>query len=232
MTDLHARMRIYDQAQVPDYWSEVQLRASTTSDAARPDRGPRRALLLAAALLTMLAILAAVAVGSGLVKLPPIVPVPSPSPSPSASPSAQATPSVVVHGWPSTSKNSAGVYSWSGSSCASCTYGFMHNGFGSGDVEIRIFLVPGGAVSGGGRVAMTVAGHDGSYRRIDDQHEEWEVYMEGRTILIQLSAEPGTSQVDLAEAHAIIDSMRTEPRDSQLGFRLLFTLTTNDWDSG
>ena len=45
-------------------------------------------------------------------------------------------------------------------------------------------------------------------------------------------AEPGTSEADLAEAHAIIDSMRTEANDSRYGFRLVFTITTNDWDSG
>jgi hypothetical protein len=49
---------------------------------------------------------------------------------------------------------------------------------------------------------------------------------------ISLTAEPGTSQPDLAEAHAIIDSIRAEPSDNNLGFRLVFTLTTSDWDSG
>jgi hypothetical protein len=108
----------------------------------------------------------------------------------------------------------------------------MHNGYGSGDVEIRLDVVRGGAISDGGGTAVTVGGHDGIYRRIDAQQEKWIVDIEGTTIAILLSARPGTSQIDLADAHAIIDSIRTDPRDNNLGFRLVFTLTTDDWDSG
>lgn len=80
MTDLRARMRIYDQAPAPDYWSEVELRAATVSAAAPPDRSARSALLLVAALLTILVISATVAIGSGVIELP--WPVESPTPSP------------------------------------------------------------------------------------------------------------------------------------------------------
>jgi hypothetical protein len=52
------------------------------------------------------------------------------------------------------------------------------------------------------------------------------------TIAIRLTARPSTNQTDLAEAHAIIESMRTEARDNDLGSRLIFALTTDDWDSG
>ena len=79
---------------------------------------------------------------------------------------------------------------------------------------------------------MVVAGHDGFYRRVDDRRERWMVDIEGEPVGIQLTAKPGTSRADLAEAHAIIDSMRTEPADYGLGFRLVFTLTSSDWDSG
>ena len=82
-----------------------------------------------------------------------------------------------------------------------------------------------------GATAVTVAGHEGTYRRIDGR-EQWTVVIEGKTIAIVLEARPGTSAADLADAHAIIDSMRTEPQDNYLGFRLVFTLGTNDWDSG
>ena len=40
------------------------------------------------------------------------------------------------------------------------------------------------------------------------------------------------SQADLAEAHAIIESMRTEAYATGYGFRLLFDIGTDDWDSG
>ena len=79
---------------------------------------------------------------------------------------------------------------------------------------------------------IAVAGRDGIYRRIDDRLEEWVADIEGTTIAIRLEARPGTSPTDLADAHAIIESMHTELRDNDLGFRLVFTLTTNDWDSG
>ena len=58
------------------------------------------------------------------------------------------------------------------------------------------------------------------------------VEIEGTTIAIHLSTRRGTAQAELAEAQAIIASMRTERRPTSLGFRLVFTLTTNDWDSG
>ncbi len=144
-----------------------------------------------------------------------------------------------VRGWPDTTKNNPGVYSWDGYRCRgprlaehSCgNVGFMHNGYGSGDVEIRVEQVPEGGITDGA-TATTVAGHDGIHRRIDPRNEWWIVDIEGTTIAIYLAARPGASQADLAEAHAIIGSMRTEPRDNVLGFRLVFTLTTDDWDSG
>ncbi len=144
-------------------------------------------------------------------------------------------PPLEVHGWPDTSENAAGVYSWDGRSCAGsfCNYGWMHNGYGSGDVEILFDVVPERPNTDDGATAVTIAGHDGIHRRINASREEWIVDIEGRMIAIRLIAKPSTSQADLAEAHAIIHSIRTEPMDNGLfGFRLLFTLSTNDWDSG
>ena len=131
-----------------------------------------------------------------------------------------------VNGWPDTSENTPGEYSWSGFTFE----GFMHNGNGSGDVEIHVATVPEGIVQDG--AAVTVAGHDGIYRRIDEQREEWFVDIEGTTIEISLDARSGASQADLDDAHAIIESMRYEPQTNDLGFRLVFTLTNADWDSG
>jgi hypothetical protein len=107
----------------------------------------------------------------------------------------------------------------------------MHNGYGSGDVEIRIEVLP-APITDANATAVTIAGHDGIYRRIDARLEEWIADIEWKTIAIHLEARPDTSPSDLAEAHAIIASMRTEPRDNDLGFMLVFTLTTDDWDSG
>lgn len=148
-----------------------------------------------------------------------------------------------VHDWPGALRNPPGVYSWDGPG-GNWLQSWMHNGNGSGDVSIHLHVLPEGtvsalperAVSDVGSMAVTVAGHEGIYRRIDpghgDQQEEWIVDIDGATISILLTAARRTSESDLAEAHAIIQSMRTEPQDNDLGFRLVFTLATNDWDSG
>jgi hypothetical protein len=142
--------------------------------------------------------------------------------------------SEVVHGWPSTLQNPAGLYSWDGDRCAgqSCNIGFMHNGQGSGDVDLQIHRTGSEPVTDDSATAVTVAGHEAVYQRIDDETEKWTVDVDGQMFSITLTAEPGTSQADLAEAHAIIDSIRTEPSDNSLGYRVIFTLTTDDWGSG
>ena len=45
-----------------------------------------------------------------------------------------------VRGWPTTSRNRPGVYSWDDRSCAgnSCVMGFIHNGYGTGHVRLTI----------------------------------------------------------------------------------------------
>ena len=184
-------------------------------------------LLAAATMLAALLIGGAVIVG-GQPRLPSLPSPPSLPPPPSAAQGA------VVHGWPDTDTNAPGVYSWDGSRCAGqfCSIGFMHNGYGSGDVEIRLEVAPEETISGNGATPVVVAGHDGIYRRIDAGQQEWIVAIERRTLAIRLTARPGTSEADLADAHAIIGSMRYESTDNPAGFRLIFTLTTNEWDSG
>jgi hypothetical protein len=255
MTDHHLeqRLRAWYRAEIDDRESApLELRAelpsfAQTAATARVALVPgwRLPAVLRFASLTLAAaaVLVIVLVGTGLIVWPPDVgPPPGPiTPStPAASVTASATEGEVLNGWPDTSRNLAGVYSWDGARCgrppfpsgSHCIIGLMHNGYGSNDVEIRLGRPPREAIIGGAGTAVTVAGHDGIYRRIDDLREEWVVDIEETTIVIHLSARPGTSQSDLDEAHAIIDSLRAEPRDNDVGFRLVFTLTTDDWDSG
>ena len=88
-----------------------------------------------------------------------------------------------------------------------------------------------------------MAGYEGTYRQFIGKNsparwmdglpsEEWMVDIQGTTVTILLIEEPRARETELAEAHDIIDSMRAEPQDNELGFRLDFTLTTNTWDSG
>lgn len=151
-----------------------------------------------------------------------------------------------VFGWPDISRNAPGVYSRDGDRCGAavpgdfCRVGFMHNGYGSGDVEINIRFgatatnpeVGATATDPEDSVSADIAGHDGIYRSINDHYEQWIFEIEEFPITIELKTEPDTSPTDLAEAHAIIDSMYTESTDNPYGFRVVFTLTTNDWDSG
>ena len=92
---------------------------------------------------------------------------------------------------------------------------------------------------------MTVAGCEAIYRRFDGGEdslsgdfaeggtvEEWMVDIQGTTVTISIAAKSGAPEAEVAEAQEIVQSIRAEPQDSVLGFRLLFTLKTNTWDSG
>jgi hypothetical protein len=108
----------------------------------------------------------------------------------------------------------------------------MHNGYGSGDVDIRIALLAGGVIEEDDGEPVTVAGRPGRYRQIGGGRERWMVDVDGTVVSITLTAVSGTSDEELAEARAIVDSMRTDAHDTALGFRIIFTLVTDDWDSG
>jgi hypothetical protein len=164
---------------------------------------------------------------------------PTPAPSPTVGPGGGH-----AQGWPSGGVNRAGVYSWDGSSCAGywCGIGWMHNatGAGSGDMSI---VVDGRYDHIQPHVGspVTIFGYEGSYRRHIgtrnhtggrwDSCEQWMVDIQGTTITIKLCSKRGAPAGEIAEAHEIIESIRVENRNST-HFRLLFTLTTNTWDSG
>jgi hypothetical protein len=200
------------------------------------------ALLAAAAV-------AIVLVGLALLVPPPNVGPPDPGPgstepavtprptAPTAAPSiAPETPNASggVRGWPTTRENEPGEYSWNGVTCAAgnCILGWMHNGYGSGNLEIWIRALAGGVIEEDDGTPTTVAGHDGRYELLSDLSERWMVDVDGTVVSITLTARAGTIEEEIAEAHAIIESMRTEPDNSTMGFRLIFTLATDDWDSG
>lgn len=146
-------------------------------------------------------------------------------------------------GWPSTGPNPPGSYAW-GNGCGqrSCVYGFMHNCHGPCDVAITITAVAQQPVVTG-TIPVTVAGRSGTYRRVVEPepspvfspngplHEEWLVEIDGDLVAIRLYAQPDASEAGLADAHAIVDSLRYEAGGIRSGFHLVFTLTTSDWDS-
>jgi hypothetical protein len=195
---------------------------------------PRSLAVTAAGGVTGVALLAAVSFGAGPGASEP-EPLRPPTPTPSLTPD--------VNGWPDTLGNPRGVYSLDGNRCglngdgrrSSCNYGYMHNAGGSNDVSIVINVGADKVSLDDGGTSVSIAGHEGTHRQITPRLEDWTADIDGTPVAITLTAAPGTSQTDLAEAHAIIDSLRTGPAlasGNDFGFSLVFTLTTSDWDSG
>lgn len=229
MTDLHTQLRDYGRQIETDPMLATKTPRTVDVESRPPrprlERGPAWALAAFALVLTVGGLYIAFSGGDGQVVDQTTIPTPT----------TVASVGEIVYGWPDTMENPAGLYSWDGARCAgeSCTHGLMHNGNGSGDVEIRFNVAGPQLPTYDDATAVTVAGYPGIYRRIDEfDMEKWIVDIDGRMIDISVTAEPGTSQADLDEAHSIIDSIRAEPSDNNLGFRLVFTLTTSDWDSG
>jgi len=169
-----------------------------------------------------------------------VVPIQSPTPAPSPTVAPQAVP---ARGWPATSGNPAGVYSWDGSDCEGefCSFGWMHNAShgGSGAISIVVDGLDDHIKPHSGE-RVTVFGYEGSYRRYAGNLyptgpgascERWMVDIQGTTVTIDLCARPGAPAEEIAEAREIIESMRVETFNRTY-WRLLFTLTTNTWDSG
>jgi hypothetical protein len=83
-----------------------------------------------------------------------------------------------------------------------------------------------------GPTVVTVAGHEGTYQeRVLGGYitHLWIVNIGERRIPLAIDAEPRTTAAQLAEAHAIIESIRYERLGN--GFRLIFWLP-DGWDSG
>jgi hypothetical protein len=174
---------------------------------------------------------------------------PSVGETPVGSPQALPSPSVVatsgpiagpIRRWPDTTKNQAGVYSWDASPYPRFpgnSAGFMQNTGpgGSGGVRIIFVGVPGLLKPDRGGIPITVAGYEGTYkRRIWERvlpEEVWRFDIQGTTVAIHVVKGNEARESEMIEAHEIIDSIRVEPQDNSLGFRLVFTLPTDTWVS-
>jgi hypothetical protein len=209
---------------------------SDVSEARRvASRVRRRELrnVVGAAIAAVVVIVAVVGVG-GLVRAdrPPAV-IDQPTPSPTCTATAE-RPATKVHGWPDGGRNKAGVYSWGNYPPSdSVKEGWMHNAYppGSGQVEIFFRGVPGIVSTHPDETAATVAGCEGTYFVDELGDEWWMVDIQGTTVMIIV--EPGGApKPEVDEAHEIVESIIAVPHDNAYGFQLLFTLTTNTWDSG
>jgi len=158
------------------------------------------------------------------------VPIQPPPPSPTVSPG-----SVDARGWPGGGHNPAGVYSWNALGSDSQ---FMHNHYsqGHGDVYVDVSRERLGRLVPHHGQPVTVFGYEGTYRRFTSKgrtREEWMVDIRGTTVTLGVLEQRESPQTELAEAHEIIESIRVEvPAETgALGFRLIFTLTTNNWQN-
>ncbi len=199
-------------------------------DRVRPRVRRRQAATVAVAALASLAVVAGVAI---VMRSPGSVDKPAdstPPPAPSLSAAPLPVEGEIVHGWPGARSNPAGRYSWNvrGSS-------WMHN---PKDESLGVSVTFSALASAyeSGPTAVTVAGYDGTYQELPTstdgiRTELWIVHIEEVRVTFTVEAQPGTTEAELAEARAIIGSIRSEPTENGAGFRLTFTLPKG-WDSG
>ena len=124
--------------------------------------------------------------------------------------------------------NRAGRYSWDGRKS------WMHNPHDH-DIGVSIIFSALANHYESGPNAITVAGYDGTYQELPTgrdgvRTEIWLVDIDGTRVTFTVEAQPGTTAAELAEAHAILGSIRSEPTDGAR-IRLTFTLPKG-WDSG
>jgi len=219
--------------------------ALDTSEVHRAAGRPRRRQIRTVVVGAIAGAAVVIVASAGLGGLMPSDRTPAVLDPPTPSPTCQATAErddAVINGWPTTSKNRAGVYSWGALRPSDyVNEGWMHNAYppGSGDVEIVFQGDPGRLVPHSGATEVTVAGCEGTYEafigEVAGRHAPWEQWMvdiQETTVTISLSVGPGASDAEVREAHEIIESIRAVPRDDPYGFQLLFTLKTGTWDSG
>jgi hypothetical protein len=135
-----------------------------------------------------------------------------------------------VHGWPGARGGPAGLYSWDVRHDS-----WMHN---PNDASIGVSITFSASANDyeSGPTAAVVAGYDGTYQELPIsadgiRTELWIVDIEGTRVTITVEAQPSTTAAELAEAHAIIGSIRSEPTEGGAGFRLIF-MSPGGWDSG
>ena len=141
--------------------------------------------------------------------------------------------SPTVHGWPGSRAEPAGFYSWTIRSRR-----WMHNvpDDGSGPVEITFdtLEVPYGipvdhiGLTSGDMFRPLPA----SLERVADvRMQAWGLDVDGLRVVIIVKSFPDTAPALVAEAEAIVGSIRVEAPTKRKGYRLVFALPAG-WDSG
>jgi hypothetical protein len=160
----------------------------------------------------------------------------TPAVSPSSSSSSSCSPSTSaavggqnVQGWPGARTNGAGLYSWDMGGDA-----WMHHATDS-SVGVSITFSTSANAYESGPTRVTVAGCSGTYQKLslgsDGTTEVWIVEMGSKRVTILVQAPRTATPAQLAEAYAIIQSIRYEPAPFGVGLALIFSLP-DGWDSG
>lgn len=106
----------------------------------------------------------------------------------------------------------------------------MHNAYGPVD-DVDILIRATAPTTDEDATPVTIGGYDGLYRQFAGG-KEWILKIEGTTVSILVRMTPDVSEESVADVHAIVNSIRIQPEDNELGFSLVFTLTNDYWDSG
>jgi hypothetical protein len=134
-----------------------------------------------------------------------------------------------IHGWPGTREEPAGRYSWDMARQA-----WMHHAHG-GTVGVSLTFSFAHTMPDEG-TPVTIAGFPGRHEEAPhtpggSRFERWVVHMDDTVVEILLEGVHGTTEAQLAEAYAVIDSLERVPRNGSDEYRLVFTLPEG-WDSG
>lgn len=146
-----------------------------------------------------------------------------------------------IRGWPGArpGQNPAGLYSWFEGS-----RGWMHRvptgwtDAAPNSVELRFVS---GSPQGPDIPELESSAVDRSWWDdrvfgepvpvLDVRTQVWLLDVDGRRVAILLDSFPNTDPALVAEAEAIVESIRVEPADHSSGYRLVFELPSG-WDSG
>jgi hypothetical protein len=210
--------------------SSTLARARTTRQDRRPPwRIPTAMRSQVMSTLMKLAAVTAIVLAVAIATLPTTPTTQQPAAITAASPTTSPTPerAPVVHGWPGARANPAGLYSWTPG-----RLGWMHR---TGGISMTFAVLDderGALAEVAPRPAELERPITEQPKRIADLRiQSWVLHSAGDDIVVTITSGPDTPPSVIAEAEAVVRSIRVEPTGTEGGYRLIFELE-DGWDSG